>query len=223
MGHARRAHHRGRDAGPSIMTQTCWDHSPFWGKAVRGPAFALGHVLTLMLATATLARHARAGSAQARERRQVDVRACFVGALNSRASKSYQLLASNSPTSSRTDWCTRGSKLMLHQAAKSLVVLAVAMSLAVVPINDAQARRGRGIAVGIAVGIIALAIIGAEASRHRHKRRHRQIQRPGCRAQAEVPRRQAQEPECEWRGRTCFNNSYGTSVCEGGEYVCRPQ
>ena len=53
---------------------------------------------------------------------------------------------------------------MLHQAAKSFVVLAVAMSLAVVPINDAQARRGRGIAVGIAVGIIALAIIGAEAS-----------------------------------------------------------
>ena len=106
---------------------------------------------------------------------------------------------------------------MLHQAAKSFVVLAVAVSLAVVPVNDAQARRGRGIAAGIAVGIIALAII-AEASRQKPKRRPRQIQR-----QAEVPERQAEAPECEWRGRTCYKNSYGTNVCEGGEYVCRPQ
>ena len=107
---------------------------------------------------------------------------------------------------------------MLHQVAKTLVALTVAMSRAVVPINDAQARRGRGIAVGIAVGIIALAIIGAEASRHRHKRRHRQIQR-----HAQEPQRQVEEPECEWRGRTCFKNSYGSNVCEGDEYVCRPQ
>jgi hypothetical protein len=38
-----------------------------------------------------------------------------------------------------------------------------------------------------------------------------------------VPARQAEAPECEWRGRTCYKNSYGTNVCEGGEYVCRPQ
>jgi hypothetical protein len=130
----------------------------------------------------------------------------------------YLLAASNSPTSSHTDWRPRGGKLMLHQGAKSLVVLAVAASLAVAPVNDAQARRGRGVAIGIAVGIIALAIISAEANRYRPKRRHRQIQR-----QAEVPGRPAEAPECEWRGRTCFNNSYGSRVCEGGEYVCRPQ
>ena len=113
-----------------------------------------------------------------------------------------------------------GSRLMLHQAAKSLVVMAVAVSLAVIPVDDAQARRGRGIAVGIAVGIIALAIIGAEASRPRYKRRHRQIERQ---AQEPGPGPQAEAPECEWRGRTCYKNSYGTNVCEGGEYVCRPQ
>jgi hypothetical protein len=107
---------------------------------------------------------------------------------------------------------------MLHQGAKSLMAVTLAVSLAVVPVNDVQARRGRGVAVGIAVGIIALAIISAEGRRYRHKRRHRQIQR-----QAEEPGRQAEEPECEWRGRTCFKNSYGTNVCEGGEYVCRPQ
>ena len=162
--------------------------------------------------------HAASEPLRVGHRRVADRGAC-------RPAHRRQLLASNSPTSSRTDWRTRGSKLMLHQAAKSLVVLAVAMSLAVVPINDAQARRGRGIAVGIAVGIIALAIIGAEAKRHRHKRRHRQIQRQAevPERHAQEPERRAQEPECEWRGRTCYKNSYGSNVCEGGEYVCRPQ
>ncbi|HUJ38161.1 MAG TPA: hypothetical protein VLW88_10820 [Hyphomicrobium sp.] len=68
-------------------------------------------------------------------------------------------------------------------------------------------RRGRGLFAGIAVGLVALAIISA--SRH-HRHHHRQAE--SC----------EREPQCEWHGRTCFDNQYGDHVCQGGEYSCRP-
>ncbi len=97
---------------------------------------------------------------------------------------------------------------MLQRVLKSLLALLLAASLVAASVEHAEARHGRGLFAGVAFGLIALAII--EASRH-HRHHHRQIESHYDR-----------EPECEWRGRTCFDNSYGDRVCRGGEYSCRP-
>ncbi len=99
---------------------------------------------------------------------------------------------------------------MLRHITHSLIALALAASLVTTSVEQAQARHGRGIFTGIAIGLIALAIINASRHHHRHNHHYRQSSRY----------RDGQE--CEWRGRTCFDNSYGDHVCKGGEYVCRP-
>jgi hypothetical protein len=88
---------------------------------------------------------------------------------------------------------------MLKRAVRSSLTLLLAASVVLAPVEHAEARHGRGIFSGLAFGLIALAII--EASRH-HRHHHRQIESHYDR-----------EPECEWRGRTCFDNSYGDHVC----------
>lgn len=96
---------------------------------------------------------------------------------------------------------------MLRRTLRSSLVGILAASLVMASVEHAEARHGRGLFAGIAVGLVALAIISA--SRH-HRHHHRQ---------AESYER---EPQCEWHGRTCFDNQYGDHVCQGGEYSCRP-
>ena len=96
---------------------------------------------------------------------------------------------------------------MLRRVVRLSVTLMLAASVVLAPVEHAEARHGRGIFVGIAAGLFALALI--EASRH-HRHHPRQLES-----------RYEREPECEWRGRTCFDNSYGDHVCKGGEYTCR--
>jgi len=96
---------------------------------------------------------------------------------------------------------------MLQQAVKSLLTLVLAASVVTASVERAEARHGRGLFAGVALGLIALAIINA--SRH-HRHRHPPVESYD------------REPQCEWRGRTCFDNSYGDHVCRGGEYSCRP-
>jgi len=95
---------------------------------------------------------------------------------------------------------------MLRRLVRSFATLILALSVVLAHVDHAEARHGRSMFAGIAVGLIALAII--EASRH-HRHHHRQVQS-----------RYDHDPECGWRGRTCFDNSYGDHVCKGGEYVC---
>jgi hypothetical protein len=97
---------------------------------------------------------------------------------------------------------------MLKRTASLSLTLLLAAGTVLAPVEHAEARHGRGIFAGVAFGLIALAII--EASRH-HRHHYRQIES-----------HYEREPQCEWRGRTCFDNSYGDRVCKGGEYSCRP-
>jgi hypothetical protein len=99
---------------------------------------------------------------------------------------------------------------MVQRAVHSSVIIILAASLIAAPVEQAEARHGRGLFAGIAVGLVALAIISAS----RHHRHHHGY----------VERRYDPEPrqQCEWRGRTCFDNKYGDHVCQGGEYSCHP-
>jgi hypothetical protein len=98
---------------------------------------------------------------------------------------------------------------MAQRILHSSLIAVLAASLLTTSVEQAEARRGRGLFAGIAIGLVALAIISA--SRHKHHHRY-------------VERRYDPEPQqqCEWRGRTCFDNKYGDHVCRGGEYSCHP-
>ena len=86
---------------------------------------------------------------------------------------------------------------MVPRALRSSLIAVLAACLVTASVSGAEARHGRGLFSGVAVGLIALAIISA--SRHRHHLRY-------------LDRRYELQPQCEWRGRACFDNKNGDHV-----------
>jgi hypothetical protein len=98
---------------------------------------------------------------------------------------------------------------MLRKMLRPMLALALMAGLSTAPVERAQAG-GRGVAAGVAAGIIGLAILGA--SRSRAYGYEYDDYEPRC---YRGPRR------CFWANRHCFENSYGDTICRGGDYVCR--
>jgi hypothetical protein len=98
---------------------------------------------------------------------------------------------------------------MIKKILHPVLALALAAGLAQTSGEQAQAGRGAGIAAGVAAGILGLAILGAAS-------------RPGYAYDDYDERGDCYRgrPRCHWEGRRCFENSYGETVCRGGERVC---
>lgn len=99
---------------------------------------------------------------------------------------------------------------MIKKLIQSLMALTLVVGIGAASVQPAEARGGRA-AAGIAAGIIGLGILGAYAhARDREYYREREYVRE-CHPGPE---------ECGWRGRRCFTNSWGDTVCRGGRWTC---
>jgi hypothetical protein len=93
----------------------------------------------------------------------------------------------------------------------TVVALALAIAIGLMPVGRAEADRGAAIGLGIAAGVIAGAAIGAHAYGPPRPRYYSYSSGPVC---YRGPR------ECDYVGRSCWYNRYGDYVCRGGEYRC---
>lgn len=100
---------------------------------------------------------------------------------------------------------------MLKKIIHSLMAVALMVGVTASTIQPAEAGRGGRVAAGVAAGIIGLGILGAYGHAREHDRDYYYRSGGGCYPGPE---------ECGWKGRRCFENRWGDTVCRGGRWTC---